>query len=63
MTPDPKPSQACRHFPCGKAGAGKSTLAQALGSRHLTEDEFRHISSYFEALEPDEGFRIEVHQP
>jgi predicted kinase len=28
------PTHACLHFLCGKAGAGKSTLAQALATKH-----------------------------
>jgi len=28
------------------------------GSHHLTEDDFRHISSFFEAPAPDEGFNV-----
>jgi len=31
------------------------------GSHHLTEEDFVHISSFFEAPEQAEGFRIEVH--
>lgn len=31
------------------------------GSHHLTESDFAHISSFFEAPEASEGFRTEVH--
>jgi len=31
------------------------------GSHHLTQEDFFHISSYFEAPEKGEGFEIEVH--
>ena len=32
------------------------------GSHQLTAEDFAHISSYFEAPQEDEGFRIQVHQ-
>jgi predicted kinase len=31
------------------------------GSHHLTETDFTYVSSFFEAPEPAEGFRIQVH--
>ena len=31
------------------------------GSHHLTEADFLHVSSYFQAPEADEGFEIETH--
>lgn len=31
------------------------------GSYHLTRDDFDYVSSFFEAPEDDEGFKIEIH--
>jgi hypothetical protein len=31
------------------------------GSHHLTAEDFAHISSFFEAPDDTEGFRIKVH--
>lgn len=61
------------HFFCGKPGAGKSTLAVCLqriarrnverpeGSHRLTEDDFHHVASYFQAPADDEGFTLSCH--
>ncbi len=31
------------------------------GSHHLTEEDFMHVSSYFQPIEASEGFNVEVH--
>jgi len=76
-------STATLHFFCGKAGAGKTTVASRLAqddsvilisediwmlrlsgdqmTHHLTEDDFVHISSFFQAPEEAERFNIRIH--
>lgn len=33
------------------------------GSHYLSEETFHHITSYFQAPRPDEGFHVRVHRP
>jgi len=40
---------------------GQRNTERPEGSHHLSEDDFVHISSFFEAPEAAEGFRTEVH--
>lgn len=42
------------------ARIGRRNLERPEGSHHLSEEQFRHISSFFEPPEPDEGFRIQT---
>ena len=39
----------------------KRNIERPEGSHHLTPEMFAHITSFFEAPEPGEGFRIELH--
>jgi hypothetical protein len=36
------------------------TLEKPEGSHHLTEEQFNHISSFFQAPEESEGFNVKV---
>ncbi len=37
-------------------------LARPEGSHHLTEADFHHISSFFQAPEASEGFHLRIHE-
>ena len=39
----------------------KRNIERPEGSYHLTKDDFDYISSFFEAPEENEGFKIEIH--
>jgi predicted kinase len=40
---------------------GKRNTERSEGSHHLTEEDFVHISSFFEAPDEGEGFQVKVH--
>lgn len=40
---------------------GKRNIERPEGSYHLTRDDFDYVSSFFEAPENDEGFKIALH--
>lgn len=42
---------------------GRRNIERPEGSHHLTEETFRHVTSFFEAPAPDEGFRIALQRP
>jgi predicted kinase len=42
---------------------GQRNVERPEGSHHLTEADFAHISSFFEAPQEAEGFRVQVHAP
>jgi predicted kinase len=39
----------------------KRNIERPEGSHHLTEEDFVHVASFFEAPDAAEGFRIEIH--
>ncbi len=43
------------------AQIGQRNRARPEGSHHLTEADFIHVSSYFQAPEASEGFNLKVH--
>ena len=45
------------------ARIAERNVARPEGSHHLTEEDFRHISSFFEAPADDEGFAVRRHAP
>ncbi|MDD3762968.1 MAG: ATP-binding protein [Nevskiales bacterium] len=49
------PDQACL------ARIARRNVERPEGSHHLTEEDFMHVSSYFQAPEEAEGFKLEIH--
>ena len=45
------------------ARIAQRNLERPEGSHPLTEQDFHHISSFFQAPEPAEGFEMQVHHP